>query len=154
MSESVGGDKADQDRVRGIVGKLRSHGHRITPQRVAIIREFVARCDHPSAEAIHESLSAEFPMMALSTVYSTLRLLVELGEAAEVSATSETRFDPDVGNHCHLTCLSCKRIIDLPMDACLEAEEAVEAAQDRGFEPVRRVYQIFGYCAECRDAAE
>ncbi|MGI5818421.1 MAG: Fur family transcriptional regulator [Armatimonadota bacterium] len=151
MSQVGCGDNAVEDRTRMIIRDLRSRGQRVTPQRVAIVREFVARCDHPSAEAIHRSLTDDFPMMALSTVYNTLRLLAEMGEAVEVSpATPETRFDPETGDHCHLTCLSCRRIDDLPLEACAQAREFIEAARAAGFKPVRQVYQIFGYCAECR----
>lgn len=148
------GQQVDE-RTRKIVRDLRERGHRITPQRVAIVREFISRCDHPSAEAIHRSLTDEFPMIALSTVYNTLHLLAGMGEAVEVSpATPETRFDPDTGDHCHLTCLSCNRIVDLPLEACAQAKEFVEAAQEAGFAPVRQVYQVFGYCADCREGED
>lgn len=146
-------DSMADERTARIVHDLRARGHRITPQRVAIIRDFMAREDHPSAESIYERLVAEYPMLALSTVYNTLRLLAEMGEAVEVSpATPEIRFDPDVGDHCHLTCLSCKRIVDLPMAACVQAEQFATVAHEQGFEPVRQVYQVFGYCADCRQA--
>ena len=144
-----------EERTAHIVRRLRASGHRITPQRVAIIRRFVGSPHHPSAEAVHSQLIDEFPMLALSTVYNTLRLLAEVGEAVEVSpATPETRFDPNVGEHCHLTCLSCHRIVDLPMEACVHAEDFVAAAHQAGFEPVRQVYQVFGYCSQCRKERE
>jgi len=140
-----------EERTAGIVRALRERGQRVTPQRVAIIRQFVARTDHPSAEDIHSELADDYPMMALSTVYNTLRLLAEMGEAVEVSpATHETRFDPDVGDHCHLTCVACNRIVDLPMDACVHAEDFIAAAKGQGFQPLRQVYQVFGYCAQCQ----
>ncbi len=141
-----------ESRVRKIMRDLRARGHRITPQRVAIIREFIPCGNHPSAEMIHDSLSDDFPMMALSTVYSTLRLLSEMGEAVEVSpATQEARFDPDVGDHCHLTCLACSRIEDLPLEPCEQRTATVDAAEATGFKPMRVVHQIFGYCEDCRE---
>jgi Fur family peroxide stress response transcriptional regulator len=155
MSETICEEDAVARRTRKIIGDLRATGHRITPQRVAIIREFVGREDHPSAEDIHTSLDDDFPMMALSTVYSTVALLAEMGEAVEVSpATEQTRFDPNVGDHCHLTCLACGRIMDLPLDACGDVSDFMSAARDAGFEPVRGVYQILGYCEECQEARE
>jgi Fur family transcriptional regulator, peroxide stress response regulator len=154
MSETACGEHVEE-RTRKIVRDLRASGHRVTPQRVAIVREFIGRCDHPSAEAIHRSLADEFPMMALSTVYNTLRLLTEMGEAVEVSpATPETRFDPDTGDHCHLTCLSCNRIVDLPLESCERRDQTAKIALDSGFAPARIVYQIFGYCADCREDEE
>ncbi|MBD3177359.1 MAG: transcriptional repressor, partial [Armatimonadia bacterium] len=73
-----------ENRARAIADAIRRRGQRMTPQRMAVIKEFLARTDHPSAESIHQALKADFDMMAVSTVYDTLRLLVELGEAAEV----------------------------------------------------------------------
>jgi len=152
MRETACGEHVEE-RTRKIVGDMRSRGHRVTPQRVAIVKEFVGRCDHPSAEALYASLSDEFPMMAMSTVYNTLSLLAEMGEAVEVSpATHETRFDPDTGDHCHLTCLDCGRIVDLPLEACGQSTDFAQAARSTGFEPVRQVYQIFGHCADCTEA--
>ncbi len=153
MSAQQSQDTMVEERAAQIFRNLRTRGHRITPQRVAIIRDFIARRDHPSAEDIYRRLAADYPMMALSTVYNTLRLLAEIGEAVEVSpATPETRFDPDVSDHCHLTCLSCNRIVDLPMSACVHAEQFIASAHEQGFKPVRQVYQVFGYCADCRQA--
>lgn len=144
-----------EERAARIIRELRARGCRVTPQRVAIIRDFLACDDHPSAEVIHQRLSADYPMMALSTVYNTLHMLAEMGEAVEVSpATARTRFDPDVGDHCHLVCLDCSKITDLPMDACLHGEGTPAAVEHQDFEPVRRVFQIFGYCRECSQARE
>lgn len=141
-----------EERTRKVTDDLRARGYRVTLQRVAIVREFVGRCDHPSAEALHQTLATEYPMMALSTVYNTLRLLAGLGEAVEVTpATPETRFDPDTGEHCHLTCLSCGCMLDLPLEACAQRSGLLDAARDVDFEPVRGVYQIFGYCSACRE---
>jgi Fur family transcriptional regulator, peroxide stress response regulator len=144
-------ESAVEERTRKILRDLRASGHRVTPQRMAIVREFVGRCDHPSAEALYEELSSEFPMMAISTVYSTLKLLAEMGEAVEVAPSmSEMRFDPDVGDHCHLTCLRCSRIEDLPLEACSSAGDFAGAARSAGFRPLRQVYQVFGYCKRCQ----
>lgn len=155
MSAHQPQDSMVEERAARIVRDLRARGHRITPQRVAIIRDFIAREDHPSAEDVYRRLIADYPMIALSTVYNTLSLLAEVGEAVKVSpATPEIRFDPDVGDHCHLTCLACSRILDVPMEACAHAEEFIAAVRDQGFEPARQVLQVFGYCAECRQARE
>jgi Fur family peroxide stress response transcriptional regulator len=142
-----------QRRLEGIMQTLRSRGQRVTPQRVAIMRNFLARLDHPSAEAIYSDLHAEYPTMAISTVYSTLRVLVELGEAAEMSlATSEARFDPNTSDHCHLVCLNCRTIVDLPLTECARARPMTSTLSERGFTPVRRLHQVFGYCADCGEA--
>lgn len=151
MPDTDQANPTTEQRTREIVRRLRETGHRVTPQRVAILGAFIGHRGHPSAEDIHQELQEDFPMMALSTVYNTLALLAGMGEAVEVSpATPAARFDPDPGDHCHLTCLNCGRIIDLPMGECAKAAEAAQAAQAHGFRPVRQVHQIFGYCADCK----
>lgn len=138
-------------RLRHILLRLREGAHRVTPQRVAILRVFLTHRGHPSAEEIHRQLADQYPMMALSTVYNTLALLVEMGEAVEVSpATPVARFDPDTSDHCHLTCVDCGRIIDLPMSVCVGGTNLLRVSEEHGFRPLRQVYQVFGQCADCQ----
>lgn len=51
-----------------ILAEIRARGQRVTPQRVAIIRNFLNRSDHPSADGVYNQLRAGFPMMAWATV--------------------------------------------------------------------------------------
>jgi len=136
--------------VDQIVHDLRAGGHRVTPQRVAIIREFVGRADHPSAEAIHQAVVAQFPMIAISTVYSTIRLLVEMGAAAEVSpGLTGARFDPNTSSHCHVVCTRCGSIADVPTGPELPTPEAWAETLGSGFRVERLTLDIHGVCARC-----
>lgn len=138
-------------RVAQVMDELRRRGRRLTPQRAAIIRAFMSRTDHPSAERLYQELHPEYPMIALSTVYDTLRLLVELREAVEVSAAcAQARFDTNVGDHGHLVCTHCGDITDFPLGADVCREDVSGCVRDAGFEPERHVYQVFGVCARCR----
>ena len=142
------------ERLDRIIAEVRRRGRRVTPQRVAIIGSFLARRDHPTAEQVHADLKATYPMMALSTVYDTLHLLVELGEAVEVSpATADRRFDPNTGDHRHLVCLRCGAIADWPLPDTAVQPRVTASMEAAGFRPVRRLYQEFGYCARCQSEA-
>ncbi len=137
------------ERTAGIVAKLRERGHSLTMPRIAVIEEFAGRADHPSAAMLHEALRARHPGIALSTIYDTLSLLVEIGEAAEVAPGDVARrFDPNIGDHCHLVCTECGSVLDLPVDACTEVH--AEALRGTGFEVRRHVHEIVGRCANCR----
>lgn len=137
-------------RIARILGELRARGQRVTPQRVAIIRNFLSRGDHPSAEAIYRALHPEFPMMALSTVYATLQLLTEMGEAVDVApATEQARFDPVTGGHCHLVCLRCGSITDLPFCPGAGDRQTAQYMREAGFAPTREMHEVFGVCAAC-----
>lgn len=143
-----------EPRANSIAATIRERGQRVTPQRMAVIEEFLTRRDHPSVEQIYRSVSERFSMMAVSTVYDTLRLLVELGEAVEVSAGgSETRYDPLTGDHCHLICTQCKQVIDLDMPGDAEAKLSPAAVERVGFAAERVILQAYGLCAQCRSTA-
>ena len=155
MSPLKNSDEEVEARVGRIVQRLREQGHRITPQRLAIIQTFISDPTHPTAEQIYEGLRQLFPTMAVSTVYNTLGLLVQLGEAVEVSpATRETRFDPHVADHCHLVCLRCNAIVDVECPGIVAWEDIRAEATRRGFKVVRQVHEIYGLCGRCAGANE
>ena len=61
-----------------IIQKLRDNGHRITPQRLAIVK-FLAKSEgHPSVENIHVQIKKDFPTMSLATVYKNIVLIKSL----------------------------------------------------------------------------
>jgi len=139
--------------VDTIVRELRARGHRVTPQRVAVIRELLGRTDHPSAEALHQAVSPQYPMMAISTVYSTIRLLVELGVATEVSpGFTEARYDPNPSNHCHLVCTRCRAITDIEPSLGLPTVGDCARALATGFRLQRLTLNLYGTCAACAGA--
>jgi len=149
--DNSGSSAGVSERRDRILAELRSRGQRVTPQRVAILSTFLGRKDHPSADQVHRDLQAQYPMLALSTVYATLELLVEMGEASEVSPTvSEMRFDPTVDDHCHLVCLRCGRVVDVPSCEVHLDGAAMEYMRAEGFELVRQVQEFLGVCSDCR----
>jgi len=54
---------------------LREKGHRLTPQRILILKVIYDADSHISAEEIYEQLHARYPYSNISTVYRTLELL-------------------------------------------------------------------------------
>ncbi|MGD8344817.1 MAG: transcriptional repressor, partial [Desulfobacterales bacterium] len=52
-----------------IIQKLRDNGHKITPQRLAIVKILAKSEGHPSVEKIHVQIKKDFPTMSLATVY-------------------------------------------------------------------------------------
>jgi Fur family peroxide stress response transcriptional regulator len=71
-------------RVNEIVGRLRERGHRLTPQRYAVVRALVEGGEHPSAEQLFHRVSDAYPMMSRATVYKTLDTLKAAGEVLEL----------------------------------------------------------------------
>lgn len=97
-----------------LIKKIGSNGLKPTTQRIAILREILSRKDHPSADAIYQSLKNEFPTLSMNTVYMNLESFVAKGIIAKANYLHESaRFDGDIEPHHHFVCLRCKKIIDV-----------------------------------------
>ena len=140
-------------RFQQMIESLKSHGFRLTPQRLALVALLADTTTHPTANQLYEQLRTRFPTMSRATVYKTLSTLKELGEIQELSTgDGEARYDGyQAEPHPHLMCVQCKRIIDYPMEewpAALIAEiETASGFQILGYEMV-----FYGVCPVCRAA--
>ncbi len=84
------------------------------------------------------------------TAYRILELVVRLGLARKVCHPGSTvRFDPNIGQHHHLVCLSCNRLLDF-VDKTLNELSVPAAAGRAGFEVTGYHVQYRGVCSECR----
>jgi ferric uptake regulator, fur family len=83
-------------------------------QREAVIECLRNRHDHPTADALFQTLREEDPKISLGTVYRNLGLLVELGEIRKISTGDGCeRYDYITEDHYHFICNHCGRIFDL-----------------------------------------
>ena len=87
-----------QKRFEIITRKLRDHGHKITPQRLAIAEILAKSENHPSVENIHIQVKKNFPTMSLATVYRNIVLIKSLGEVLELAQMFRGRV-VDVGRN-------------------------------------------------------
>ena len=147
------GDKVRVRRIDEILDKVRASGGRITPQRVAIIKAALAS-DHPSVEQVYQAVCVEFPMTSLATVYKTLSMLQEMGQAVSLGSSDDAlHYDlltPDP--HAHALCLRCGRVRDLPVSALADmVSEASQVAE--GWRLSRRI-DFWGVCDDCAQEAK
>lgn len=140
----------DAERYTQLLEKLKTRGHRITPQRAAILRLFIESREHPSVEQVYEQVRAAFPMTSLATVYKTVALLKEEGEILELGfANDSSRYDGGKPYpHPHLVCVSCRRIVDTE----IELFDALprQLSEKYGFRIVNQRVDFFGICPECQ----
>src|SRR3954467_14206725 len=106
-------DQAADDRL---VAALRERGQRVTSQRLIIARLRRELDRHVTAGEVLRRASEQLPGVSLPTVYATLDLLTELGEARRVSVGGPVLYDPRVEDHVHLRCRVCGRVEDLEVD--------------------------------------
>jgi Fur family transcriptional regulator, peroxide stress response regulator len=138
-----------EKRVQTIIQKLRDHGHKITPQRLAIANILAASKGHPSVEDIYEQIRADFPTMSLATVYRNIVLLKSLGEVLELGfPDGSNRYD---GNkpapHPHVICIKCRNIVDPVLDSLDEMKK--EVARETEFTILTHRLDFFGICRQC-----
>ncbi len=138
-------------RYNAILKKLRENDHKLTPQRMAIVKILARSEGHPSVEDIYAQLSDEFPTMSLATVYRNILLTKSLGEVLELGfPDGSNRYD---GNkpfpHPHLICIQCKKIVD--PDLWTLKDLTAEVTSETGFEILTHRLDFFGICDTCKE---
>lgn len=139
----------DTKRFEIIIQKLRDNGHKITPQRMAIVNILAISESHPSVENIHAQVVKDFPTMSLATVYRNIVIIKSLGEVLELGfPDGSNRYD---GNkpypHPHVICIKCKKIVDPDLDSLNEMQK--EVAGETRFKILNHRLDFFGICSDC-----
>jgi len=132
-----------------IIQKLRDNGHKITPQRLAIVKIIAQSEGHPSVEDIYDQLRNAFPTMSLATVYRNIITIKSLGEVLELGfPDGSNRYDGHKPYpHPHVICIKCKKIVDPDLDSLDEMEK--EVASETKFKILNHRLDFFGICSEC-----
>jgi Fe2+ or Zn2+ uptake regulation protein len=139
--------------VEHLLARVKAAGLKMTPQRMAIVREVAGDESHPSAQELFDRLRPGMPTMSFATVYNTLTALCAAGLGTSLSlAPGSARFDPNMHPHDHLVCDRCGAVRDIPESTPSRAAAPTRqtlAKAAPGFE-LRVVEQIFrGVCVDC-----
>ena len=138
-------------RLDEITQRLRESGHRLTPQRMAVLKILASSAGHPSVEQVYDQVKVDFPMTSLGTVYKTVTLLKEMGEILELGFGADShRYDgarPDP--HPHLICIKCNKIID--GDLSLDQKSLRSLEQASGYQILRPQISLYGLCPDCKE---
>ena len=136
-----------------VIEKLKENQHRITPQRIAVLKILAESKGHPSVEKIYEQVRKQFPTTSLATVYKNVALIKELGEVLQLGfPDGSNRYD---GNkpypHPHLICTECRKIIDPSLSALTDVTQ--ELVEETGFKITNHRLDFFGVCPDCQNKA-
>ena len=137
--------------VNKIVGILRQHGYKLTPQRRAVLTVIAHSHDHLTPEAIYDRVRQKHPGIGRVTIYRTLDVLTKLGLICEVHAGGACRsylMRRPSEHHHHLICSSCGLVVDFT-DCDLNVLEQ-RLSQKTGFEVEGHLLEFHGRCHDCQ----
>ena len=129
---------------------LRHAGHKMTPQRLLIVRALRHAEGHRTAAQLADEVRSSYPFVDVSTVYRTLDVLKRMRLVTSTdmgSGDAVFEWAPEQPHH-HLICSSCGGVAELDNEYLATFEERVE--RDFGFAPDLHHFAIFGLCRECR----
>lgn len=87
---------------------LQERNINLSHQRLKVLEYLTSHNTHPSTEEIYEALHQDIPTLSKSTVYNTLKVLVEAGVVRELMIeNNEARYDIITDFHGHFKCERC-----------------------------------------------
>jgi Fur family peroxide stress response transcriptional regulator len=126
---------------------------RLTPQRRAVLDVLRTCDDHPTAADVLDRVRKRHPGIGAATVYRSLALLVETGEALELNLGdgASARYDGNTSHHDHVVCVDCGSAIDIPRHS--PTPNVAGLARRTGFAITGYDLQFHGRCPACRPHA-
>ncbi len=122
---------------------------RLTPQRRAVLDVLRTSHDHPTAQDVIDRVRRTAPGIGAATVYRTLKLLVDSGQALELAlGDTAARYDANTARHDHVVCDRCGAAADV--DAALPSRLAREVGRVSGFAVTGHDLRFTGLCPTCQ----
>lgn len=129
---------------------LESHSLKHTVQRDLILEAFLDAKGHITAEDVHQSVRLKSGTIGYTTVYRTLKLLVEAGIAQERHfGDGLARYEVEHEHHDHLVCISCGKIIEFECETIEVRQEEIAASYK--FKLLRHRHELYGHCESCQE---
>jgi len=121
-----------------------------TRQRELILQTFLEANRHVTSDDLYQAVRKEHSNIGYTTVYRTMKLLVEAGLATERHFDDGiTRYEIEHEHHDPLVCIKCGKIQEFE---CEEIEERQnEFSSEYGFEVLRHRHELYGHCSSCRE---
>jgi Fur family ferric uptake transcriptional regulator len=130
---------------------IQKSGLKRTAQRDVILDVFLHTEEHLSSEDLYDLVKKKDPSVGQTTVYRTLKLLVEAGLAREVRfGEGRTYYEHHYQHehHDHMICTECGKVIEF-FSPELEALQD-EMAEKFNFLPTHHSLRILGLCESCQ----
>lgn len=139
--------------AEALLESLTASGLRRTRQRRAIASVLASLGRAASLEEIHARVREEMPNVGFSTVYRTMKSLVEAGSAREnrfADGIVRYTLGPRRGGAAHFVCTSCGLVEEIAASGAKRLIERLVRAAPGEVETVR--IELDGFCRACRKA--
>lgn len=124
---------------------------RLIAERLA---ELAAQGDDFATDELWRDLQQQDPGLGRATVFRAVDVLAERGVLDRVSFADGTHryrvCDPHIHHH-HMTCIQCRRIVDVP--ACLSSDVLARIERETDFAIEGHAIELYGRCPSCRTEA-
>jgi len=95
---------------------LKDKNLKVTPQRVAILKE-IMKFGHISVDEIFKRIKNDFPSISLATIYKNVNSLKDVGILYEIhTQDSKPKYEIKKKSHAHFICQICGDLVDIPID--------------------------------------
>jgi Fur family ferric uptake transcriptional regulator len=139
---------AHEIELKALAAYLEKNHLKQTKQRELILQTFLAAKRHVTSEDLYQAVRAEHPNIGYTTVYRTMKLLVEAGLATERHFDDGiTRYEIEHEHHDHLVCIKCGKIQEFECEMIERTQH--EIADRYGFEILRHRHELYGHCSSC-----
>jgi len=137
---------------QAIEAALRGRGHKLTPQRRAVIKAIAGTREHMTPAELHEKVRRENPGIGLVTVYRTMEILADIGLICELHSGGNCRsylLRRPAEHHHHLICSGCGRVVDFT--GCDLSDIERRLSRDTGYRMESHLLEFLGRCPQCME---
>jgi Fe2+ or Zn2+ uptake regulation protein len=128
-----------------LAGGLKEQNVKLSNRRMKVLKYLSENQHHPTVDQIYNGLLNEVPNLSKTTVYSTLRTLMEAGLVKVINIEdNETRYDVVTETHGHFKCEDCGTILNFAVDI-----QSFSTEELKGFKIVDRNVYFKGVCPKC-----
>lgn len=143
---------AHEAELKALSAYLEKNHLKQTRQRELILKTFLEAQRHVTSEDLYQAVRAEHSNIGYTTVYRTMKLLVEAGLATERHFDDGiTRYEIEQEHHDHLVCILCGKIQEFECEMIEQTQNDIAASH--GFEILRHRHELYGHCASCRESS-
>ncbi len=128
---------------------IRKNRLKRSEQREAILDTFLRSERHLSVDDLLQLVQKKRPDIGRTTVYRTLKLLLEAGLASQLDVQGQARFEHEYNrqHHDHFICNGCSEIIEFSNPEIEQLQDDIAAGI--GFVIQGHRHQIYGLCQRC-----